>query len=210
MISWPFLAVLFSGWLYVDAAYRGPSWQRWLFRPITLLLLLLWGWNAEFLTAQGYLILAALAVSLIADMIRMLPSERLLTALGLMFVSYLLYTISFGMQLDFSLYLPWLPVPLVIAAITLVVIWTKLENLQAVVFALLIMSMIMAWVAGDQFFGLGRDYNFSIMVGAFLLFISNCIWLIARFRFPFKASKAIVATLYFLGQFFIIRAIYLQ
>lgn len=209
MISWPFLAVLFSGWLYVDAAYRGPEWQRWLFRPITLILLLLWGWSADFLTSQGYLILAGLAVSLLADMMRMLSSERLLASVALMFTSYLLYTISFGMQLDFSLYLPWLPIPLVIAAITLVLIWTKLEDMQAMVFALLIMSMIMAWVAGDQFFGLGRDYNFSIMVGAFLLFISNCIWLIARFRFSFKASKAIVAALYFLGQFFIIRAIYL-
>ncbi|HEF8773695.1 TPA: lysoplasmalogenase [Providencia stuartii] len=208
-MSWPFLAVLFSGWLYVDAAYRGPEWQRWLFRPITLILLLLWGWSADFLTSQGYLILAGLAVSLLADMMRMLSSERLLASVALMFTSYLLYTISFGMQLDFSLYLPWLPIPLVIAAITLVLIWTKLEDMQAMVFALLIMSMIMAWVAGDQFFGLGRDYNFSIMVGAFLLFISNCIWLIARFRFSFKASKAIVAALYFLGQFFIIRAIYL-
>ena len=44
-MSWPFLAVLFSGWLYIDAAYRGPNWQRWLFRPITLLLLLLWAWQ---------------------------------------------------------------------------------------------------------------------------------------------------------------------
>ncbi|EKT59923.1 lysoplasmalogenase [Providencia sneebia] len=209
MISWPFLAVLFSGWLYVDAAYRGPDWQRWLFRPITLLLLLLWGWNAEFLTVEGYLILAGLALSLIADMVKMLSSERLLTYAVLMFVSYLLYAISFGMQFNFSLYLPWLPIPLVIAAVTLIFIWTKLESLQSIVFALLIMSMIMAWVAGDQFFGLGRDYNFSIMVGAFLLFISNCTWLIARFRFPFKASTAVVATLYFLGQFFIIRAIYL-
>ncbi|WP_368913022.1 lysoplasmalogenase [Providencia stuartii] len=209
MISWPFLAVLFSGWLYVDAAYRGPEWQRWLFRPVTLILLLLWGWNADFLTTQGYLILAALAASLLADMMRMFSSERLLASVTLLFVSYLLYTISFGMQLDFSLYLPWLPIPLIIAAITLSVIWTKLKELQAMIFALLIMSMIMAWVAGDQFFGLGRDYNFSIMVGAFLLFISNCIWLIARFRFPFKASKAIVAALYFLGQFFIIRAVYL-
>ncbi|WP_214417445.1 lysoplasmalogenase family protein, partial [Escherichia coli] len=96
-------------------------------------------------------------------------SERLLASVTLLFVSYLLYTISFGMQLDFSLYLPWLPIPLIIAAITLGVIWTKLKELQAMIFALLIMSMIMAWVAGDQFFGLGRDYNFSIMVGAFLL-----------------------------------------
>ena len=139
----------------------------------------------------------------------MLSSEHLLASVALMFLSYLIYTISFGMQLNFGLYLPWLAAPLIVAAITLVFIWGKLENLQAIVFASLIMCMIMAWVAGDQYFGLGREYNFSIMVGASLLFLSNCVWLIARFRIPFKASKAVVAALYFLGQFFIVRAIYL-
>ncbi|HEC8330703.1 TPA: lysoplasmalogenase [Providencia rettgeri] len=209
MISWPFLAVLFSGWLYVDAAYRGPGWQRWLFRPITLLLLLFWGWSSDDLNLQNYLILGGLLVSLIADLSRMFSSEHLLTSVTLMFLSYLIYTISFGMQLNFGLFLPWLAAPLIIAAITLVLIWGKLENLQPIVFASLIMCMIMAWVAGDQYFGLGREYNFSIMVGASLLFLSNCVWLIAHFRLPFKASKAVVAALYFLGQFFIVRAIYL-
>lgn len=209
MISWPFLAVLFSGWLYVDAAYRGPDWQRWLFRPVTLLLLLAWGWNAEFITISGYLVLAGLLASLLGDMLRILPGERLLASIALIFISYLLYAISFGLQMNFSLYLPWLPVPIVLTLVTLLIIWTKLETLQVPVFALLIMSMIMVWVAGDQYFGLAREVNFSIMVGACLLFLSNCIWLIARFRYPFKASKAIVATLYFLGQFLIIRSLYL-
>ncbi|MBN9931446.1 hypothetical protein HZD82_24610, partial [Pantoea agglomerans] len=40
------LAVLFSGWLYVDATYRGPQWQRWLFKPVTLLLLVGLAWQA--------------------------------------------------------------------------------------------------------------------------------------------------------------------
>lgn len=39
---WSFMTVVFSGWLYVDASYRGPVWQRWLFQPITLLLALAW------------------------------------------------------------------------------------------------------------------------------------------------------------------------
>ncbi|HHR6500401.1 TPA: lysoplasmalogenase [Providencia alcalifaciens] len=209
MISWPFLAVLFSGWLYVDAAYRGPEWQRWLFRPITLLLLLFWGWSSDDLNAQTYLILGGLVLSLVADLSRMFSSEHLLTSLGLMFLSYLVYTISFGMQFNFGLYLPWLIVPIAIAAVTFIFIWGKLESQQPVIFASIIMSMIMMWVAGDQYFGLGREFNFSIMVGASMLFLSHCIWLIAHFRFPFKASKAVVAAFYFLGQFFIVRAIYL-
>lgn len=26
---WSFIAVCLSAWLYVDASYRGPAWQRW-------------------------------------------------------------------------------------------------------------------------------------------------------------------------------------
>ena len=44
---WSFIAVCFSAWLYVDASYRGPAWQRWLFKPVTLLLLLLLAWRSE-------------------------------------------------------------------------------------------------------------------------------------------------------------------
>ena len=42
---WSFIAVCLSGWLYVDASYRGPVWQRWVFKPVTLILLLLLAWQ---------------------------------------------------------------------------------------------------------------------------------------------------------------------
>ncbi|UDG81048.1 hypothetical protein GFV14_00558 [Candidatus Hartigia pinicola] len=209
MINWPFLTILFSGWLYIDAAYRGPNWKRWFFRPITLLLLFLWGWSADFLATKDYFSLTALIISLLSDIQMMLLREHSITPVYLMFVSHLLYTISFSIQLKFSLYLPWILLSLIIATITLAIIWSKLKDRQTIIFSLVMMSMIMSWVAGEQFFSLSHDYNFSIMIGAFLLFISNCVWLISRFTFSFKASKAIVATLYFFGKFFIIRAIQL-
>ena len=57
---WSFIAVCFSAWLYVDASYRGPTWQRWLFKPVTLLLLLLLAWQAPMFNAVSYLVLAGL------------------------------------------------------------------------------------------------------------------------------------------------------
>ncbi len=62
---WSFLAVLFSGWLYVDASYRGPQWQRWVFKPVTLLLLLAWAWQAPVLKTTDYLILFGLLATLV-------------------------------------------------------------------------------------------------------------------------------------------------
>ena len=81
-MSWPFLAVFFSGWLFVDASYRGPRWQRWVFKPVTLLLLLLLAWQAPVLSAAGYLIVLGLLATLIGDALLLLPRERVLYAIG--------------------------------------------------------------------------------------------------------------------------------
>lgn len=209
MISWPFLAVLFSGWLYIDAAYRGPQWQCWLFRPVTLLLLVFWAWSAYFTDAAGYLIMAGLLVMLIADSWQMLSKERLLPTIFLISLSYLLYTISFAMQMNFTFYLPLLTILLILSVMVLIIIWAPLGSLRAPAIFLLTMSFIMAWISGEQYFDLVSEHNFSIMIGAFLLFIANSIWLIANFRYPFKAAKATITSCYFIGQFFIVRSLYL-
>ncbi|MCZ4136397.1 hypothetical protein BZG24_31520, partial [Escherichia coli] len=52
---WSFIAVCFSAWLYVDASYRGPAWRRWVFKPVTLILLLLLAWQAPMFNAISYL-----------------------------------------------------------------------------------------------------------------------------------------------------------
>ena len=60
---WSFIAVCLSAWLSVDASYRGPTWQRWVFKPLTLLLLLLLAWQAPMFDAISYLVLAGLCAS---------------------------------------------------------------------------------------------------------------------------------------------------
>ena len=111
---WSFIAVCFSAWLYVDASYRGPAWQRWLFKPVTLLLLLLLAWQAPMFNAVSYLVLAGLCASLIGDALTLLPRQRLLYAVGAFFLSHLLYTIYFASQMTLSFF--W-PLPLVLLVI---------------------------------------------------------------------------------------------
>ena len=95
---WSFLAVLFSGWLYVDASYRGPQWQRWVFKPVTMLLLLAWAWQAPVLATTDYLILLGVLATLVGDALTLLPTKRMLYAIGAFFLSHLLYTLYFASQ----------------------------------------------------------------------------------------------------------------
>ncbi|STM47866.1 inner membrane protein [Escherichia coli] len=55
---WSFIAVCLSAWLSVDASYRGPTGNGWVFKPLTLLLLLLLAWQAPMFDAISYLVLA--------------------------------------------------------------------------------------------------------------------------------------------------------
>ncbi|MFO5860259.1 lysoplasmalogenase family protein, partial [Klebsiella pneumoniae] len=72
---WSFIAVCFSAWLYVDASYRGPAWRRWVFKPVTLILLLLLAWQAPMFNAISYLVLAGLCASLLGDALTLLPRQ---------------------------------------------------------------------------------------------------------------------------------------
>lgn len=208
-MSWPFLAVFFSGWLYVDASYRGPRWQRWLFKPVTLLLLLLLAWQAPELNTYSYLILLGLAATLVADGLLLLPEERFLYAIGAFFLSHLLYTLSFASQMTLTFFWP-LPLALiVIGALLLAVIWSRLAELRWAVSTYIAMTLLMVWMAGEQYFARSTDLAFSLLCGTVLLLVGNVIWLTSRYRFKFGAADALVAACYFGGHFLIVRSLYL-
>ncbi len=208
-MSWPFLAVFFSGWLFVDASYRGPRWQRWLFKPVTLLLLLLLAWQAPVLNVYSYLILLGLAATLVADGLLLLPEERFLYAIGAFFLSHLLYTLSFASQMTLTFFWP-LPLALIIiGAVLLAVIWSRLAEMRWAVSTYIAMTLLMVWLAGEQYFARSTDLAFSLLCGTFLLLLGNVVWLVSRYRFKFRASDAIVAACYFGGHFLIVRSLYL-
>ncbi|TPG57920.1 lysoplasmalogenase [Ewingella americana] len=208
-MSWPFLAVFFSGWLFVDASYRGPRWQRWLFKPVTLLLLLLLAWQAPVLNVYSYLILLGLAATLVADGLLLLPEERFLYAIGAFFLSHLLYTLSFASQMTLTFFWP-LPLALiVIGALLLAVIWSRLAEMRWAVSTYIAMTLLMVWLAGEQYFARSTDLAFSLLCGTVLLLLGNVVWLVSRYRITFRASDAIVAACYFGGHFLIVRSLYL-
>ncbi|MGL5699011.1 MAG: lysoplasmalogenase [Kluyvera sp.] len=206
---WSFIAVCLSAWLYVDASYRGPAWQRWVFKPITLILLLFLAWQAPMFNAISYLVLAGLCASLVGDALTLLPRQRMLYAVGAFFLSHLLYTIWFAGQLTFTFFWP-LPVALlVIGVLLLAVIWTQLEEMRLPVLAFIAMTLVMVWVAGELWFLRPTDTALSGFVGAALLLFGNIIWLVSHYRRRFRADTAIYAACYFAGHFFIVRALYL-
>lgn len=208
-MSWPFLAVIFSGWIYIDAAYRGPQWQRWAFKPITMLLMLLWAWQAPELTTFSYLIILGLFASLISDVIQMIPREMMLYTVGALFISHLLYALYFAEPLTLSF--NWLPIVILftIGAITILLLWNQLEDMRWPVATYIAVTLLMVWIAAEGYLTQTNDMSFSQLIGSSLLLITAIIWLFNHYRAPFKAANAVIAVCYFLGHFMIVRALHI-
>ncbi|WP_455426546.1 lysoplasmalogenase [Dryocola sp. LX212] len=206
---WSFIAVFFSGWLYVDASYRGPGWQRWVFKPVTLLLLLLLAWQAPMFEATGYLILAGLLATLVGDALTLLPTQRMLYAIGAFFLSHLLYTLYFASQMTFSFFWPLPLALLIVGALLVALIWTRLETFRWPIMTFIGMMLVMVWLAGELYFFRPTSASFSGFVGAALLLLGNIVWLGSHYRRRFAADSAIAAACYFAGHFMIVRALYI-
>nr|WP_155886641.1 lysoplasmalogenase family protein [Dickeya chrysanthemi] len=166
---WSFIAVFFSGWLYVDASYRGPVWQRWLFKPVTLLLMMLMVWQTPQLGIPGYLVVLGLATTLVGDGLLQLSGDRLRFALAAYLAAHVLYTVSFFVsQPSLGFFWP-LPLALVLlSALLLALLWSRLKAERLTVTALVLVTAFMAWVAGDHYFALGNAANFSVTALALL------------------------------------------
>ncbi|AFJ45314.1 lysoplasmalogenase [Shimwellia blattae] len=206
---WSFIAVFFSGWLYVDASYRGPAWQRWIFKPITLLLLLMLAWQAPVFTPLYYLVLAGLVASLAGDTLSQMSGSTPRYAFMAFFVSHLLYAVWFASQLSFSFFWPAPLALLIIGALLLATIWSRLDTLRLPVTLFIAATLAMVWMAAEQWFSRPVDTSFSGFVGAALLLLSNIVWLVSRYRYRFKGDTALAAACYFAGHFMIVRALYL-
>ena len=206
---WSFLAVLFSGWLYVDASYRGPQWQRWLFKPVTLLLLLAWAWQAPTRNPTDYLILLGLLATMAGDALTLLPRQRMMYALGAFFLAHLLYTINFASHMTMSFFWPIPLTLLIVGIIWIAVIWSRLEDLRWPVCTFIGMTLVMNWLAAELYYFRPTDYSFSLMAGATLLTLANLVWFISHYRRRFTADNAIVAASYFAGHFMIARSLWL-
>ncbi len=205
---WSFLAVLFSGWLYVDASYRGPEWQRRLFKPVTLLLLLSLAWQAPLIHTTQYLILTGLLITLAGDALMLLPQKHLLYAIGAFFLCHLLYTIYF-MSTKTPVFF-W-PIPLVlvlIGAFLISITWNQLEALRWPVCTYICMTLLMVWIATGNYLVHPASHSLSVSIGALLLLLNVIFWLFSHFRHRFPADSALIAACYFFGHFMIVRSLW--
>ncbi|MDO6499463.1 lysoplasmalogenase [Photobacterium sanguinicancri] len=201
---WVWLAISFSALLHINAAYKGPKWQFYFFKPLTtgLLMVTLWQHGLSHFYQQA--IFVGLLCSMVGDIFLMLPRDRFVQGLGSFLVAHIIYSVAFWSQLTSSM-VWWLPAMLFGGGVIVFLLLLPTLGRLVIPVALYIgMITQMAWAAGEFWLTTQSLMGAFAFGGALIFMVSDSVLAIDRFRGPYHSATAIVMTTYYLAQSLIV------
>ena len=204
-VVWLAGAAAVSLTLHLRAAYFGPAWQVYLFKPVTTTLILLIALTAGAVATRRYrtAIVVGLLFSLLGDVLLMLPRDLFVVGLGAFLLAHLAYLAAFTDGVGWRV-AGW-PTALYLAAAAgvLVYLWENLGTMRVPVIAYVAVIVLMAAQAAGRARTLGTDGSFAAARGAALFVVSDATIAVDRFGEPFAAATAVVMTTYVAAQLLI-------
>lgn len=197
---WVWLAIALSALLHITAAYHGPRWQFYVFKPFTLLLLLVVAWPAGDGGVYHLAILVGLVLSIAGDIFLMWPKDRFIPGLVAFALAHVSYSAAFWSQLE-SQIVWWLPAML--AAAGVIVFLLLLPSLGKMLIPVAIYIAVisqMAWAAGEFWLTASTTPALLAFAGAAIFMFSDLCLAIDRFRGPFRSATTMIMSSYFLAQ----------
>jgi len=197
-----------SALLHLWSERYGPGRAVYLFKPLTIVLIILIAAGAENRVSHfyKYAILAGLLFSLAGDIFLMLPSDRFIQGLVSFLLAHLCYIAAFtfegGAAVTTASMLYALPF-LVYGALMLRVLLPGLGRMKAPVIVYMVVIMLMAWQALNRWAGTGQEGSGLALLGALLFVVSDSILALNRFRRPFPSAQLLVMSTYFMAQWLI-------
>jgi len=194
-----------SALLHIRAEYKGPRVYVYVFKPLTMVFIIL-------LALQGarpdaslykYAILAGLGFSLVGDIFLMLPLKRVIAGLVSFLVAHLCYIVAFsaGIHLSVSGFL--LALFLLYVIIMFAVLFPHLGKMKLPVLVYELVIVMMAWRAVERWVQIGDAGALLALAGALLFVISDSVWAINRFVRRYKSAQALILSSYFCAQWLI-------
>lgn len=199
---WILLFVLASALLHIQAEYSGAQLRRYVFKPLTTSLIILFAALIPVPVGQTYrtLILIGLLFSLAGDIFLMLPQDRFVAGLVSFLAAHLAYIAAFislgGLIWDF----PALAGYALYGAIMLSMLWQGLGALRIPVLLYIVVILVMGWQALALWRLYGGGTALSAALGAAFFVVSDSILAYDRFRSRCPATRGLVLSTYFVAQ----------
>ena len=197
------LGILVSGILAIWFGYRQPQGKFYIFKPLTMLLIIM----IPVLGGEGFslfkvLILAGLLFCLLGDILLMLPGDRFLAGLAAFLIAHLFYISGFGLDQGTPVLWPILPV-FGLAVLAGWILKDGIGKMKIPVLAYMGVISAMVWLAGSRWLTGGQLDHLLAFCGAVLFMISDLILAVNRFKSEFKAARALDMLTYYIGQWLI-------
>lgn len=192
---------------YILADQRRHHFLRYIFKPLTMLLICLLAIQSSGISPfYKDLVIAGLIFSLFGDIFLMLPTDRFIAGLSSFLIAHLFYSAAFASKLEGISWWPLLP----FLACGILLFSTLASFLGTMKWPVLIYSIVisvMAWLACEWMLQTGSNAALLAFSGAILFVISDAILALNRFRWPFRTAQIFIMSTYFAAQWFIASSI---
>lgn len=200
-------AIMIAALLAIRAHYLEPEqrWQVYAFKPLATLLILALALGLTPARADyQWAIAAGLLFSTAGDVFLMLPRDRFVAGLASFLVAHLCYVWAFSIGVPFGAApLLWLPF-FAAGGVVLALVWPGLKPaLRAPVAVYVVVIAAMAGQATGRWYASGSAVALVAAVGAGLFVVSDAVLAIDRFRWKFRAARAVTLATYWAAQLLI-------
>lgn len=199
------LLAIGSAILFIWAEYNGPPLQIYIFKPLTMVFIILIAVlkTKESQVFYAFAVIAGLVFSIGGDIFLMLPSDQFILGLISFLIAHLFYISAFTYQSKIRR-VPWALIPFVIYGILIFVILSPhLGAMKPPVAVYIVVILVMGWRAWERWSQAAEKSALLAFFGAVLFIISDSILALNRFREPFAVARALNLSTYFAAQWLI-------
>jgi uncharacterized membrane protein YhhN len=199
------ILALCSAVLAILSAYQKRRLTHYLFKPLTLLLVIPVALRSEHPTSPFYkqAIIAGLVFSLAGDILLMLPEDRFVPGLVSFLCAHVFYIAAFARESGGALSF-WTLVPfLIYGGLMLRVLWPRLGKMKLPVLIYVAVILAMGWAAAGRRLLTEQEGSLLAFLGATLFIASDSFLALDRFRRPFRSAQILILSTYFAAQWLI-------
>ena len=193
------LAAIVSGGVYIWAARAGTPMLRYIFKPLTTVLILVLALLLPDAVSPLYRVLVAVGIlfSLGGDIFLMLPRDAFVWGLASFLVAHLFYIAAYisraGLQMNWLLLAPFV----LYGAVLLYLLLPHTGAVRVPVILYAVVLMAMGWQAAALWWAVRDRAALLAMAGALLFIASDSILALDKFRAPMPQRDPLIMSTYY-------------
>jgi uncharacterized membrane protein YhhN len=194
--------IIVSAVLHINAEYHGPQWKIYIFKPLTMVLIITMGLNLlpEDIGWYHLALLVGLLFSIGGDVALMWPSDKFLLGLVSFLTGHVFYISGLHSGIEWtSTGVVWVPL-LFLGSGMFWVLRSGLGKMQVPVLVYILVILIMSGLAWERHLQLELPQTLFAGCGVILFLISDAMLAWNRFRMKFKSAQVFILSTYYVAQ----------